>query len=96
MPWRISHPGMTKRFVVSTHSEVFVVSLLAQIAAGEISMDDVSFILAEKEGGESRFTKQEVKPNGQIEGGLDSFVASEFEDIARFSWVLDSEVASPS
>ena len=70
-------------------------SLLAQIAAGEISMDDVSFILAEKEGGESRFTKQEVKPNGQIEGGLDSFVASEFEDIARFLG-LDSEVASPS
>ena len=65
-----------KRFVVSTHSEVFVVSLLAQIAAGEVSVDDVSFILAEKEDGESRFTRQEAKPNGQIEGGLDSFVAS--------------------
>ena len=84
-----------KRFIVSTHSEVFVVSLLAQIAAGEVSVDDVSFILAEKEDGESRFTRQEAKPNGQIEGGLNSFIASEFEDIAQFLG-LDSEVASPS
>ena len=82
-----------KRIIVSTHSEVFVVSLLAQIAAGEVSVDDVSFILAEKEDGESRFTRQGAKPNGQIEGGLDSFIASEFEDIAQFLG-LDSEVAS--
>ena len=84
-----------KRIVVSTHSEAFVVALLAQIAAGKVSVDDVSFILAEKGGGESRFTRQEAKPNGQIEGGLDSFIASEFEDIAAFLG-LDSEVASPS
>ena len=73
-----------KRFIVSTHSEVFVLALLAQIAAGKVSVDDVSFILAEKEGWESRFTKQEAKPNGQIEGGIDSFIASEFEDISVF------------
>ena len=84
-----------KRIIVSTHSEVFVVSLLAQIAAGEVSVDDVSFILAEKEDGESRFTNQEAKQNGQIEGGLDSFIASEFEDIAQFLG-LDSEVATSS
>ena len=84
-----------KRFIVSTHSEAFVLALLAQIAAGEISVDDVSFILADKADGESRFTKQEAMPNGQIEGGLDSFIASEFEDIAQFLG-LDSEVASPS
>ena len=73
-----------KRFVISTHSETFVVALLAQIAAGEISVDDVSFILAEKEDGESVFTKQEAESNGQIQGGLESFIASEFEDIATF------------
>ena len=84
-----------KRFIVSTHSEAFVLALLARIAAGEVSVDDVSFILAEKEGGESRFTKQGAKPNGQIEGGLDSFIASEFEDIAQFLG-LDSEVATSS
>ena len=73
-----------KRFIVSTHSETFVLALLAQIAAGKVSVDDVSFVLAEKEGRESRFTKQEAKPNGQIEGGIDSFIASEFEDISLF------------
>ena len=73
-----------KRFVISTHSEVFVVALLSQIAKGEIGVDDVSFLLAEKEDGESRFTKQEAKSNGQIQGGLESFIASEFEDIAAF------------
>ena len=79
-----------KRFIVSTHSEVFVLALLAQIAQGRVSPDDVSFILAEKDGKESRFTKQEAKPNGQIEGGIGSFIASEFEDIALFLG-LDSQ-----
>ena len=67
-----------RRFVISTHSETFVVALLAQIAVGKISVDNVSFILAEKENGESKFTKQEAKSNGQIQGGLESFIASEF------------------
>ena len=73
-----------KRFVISTHSETFVVALLAQIAKGEIGVDDVSFLLAEKENGESKFTKQEAEPNGQIQGGLDSFIAAELEDMAVF------------
>ncbi len=73
-----------RRFVISTHSETFVVALLAQIALGKIKVDDVSFLLAEKQNGESRFTKQKAEPNGQIQGGLESFIASEFEDIAAF------------
>lgn len=73
-----------KRFVISTHSETFVVALLAQIASGKISVDDVSFILAEKEDGESVFTRQKAEPNGQIQGGLDSFIAAELEDMAVF------------
>lgn len=73
-----------RRFVISTHSETFVVALLAQIAAGKIGVEDVSFILAEKEYGESKFTRQRAEPNGQIQGGLESFIASEFEDIAAF------------
>ena len=71
-----------KRIIVSTHSETFVLSLLAQIAEGKVGVDDVSFIFAEKEGGESRFTKQEATPDGQIQGGLRSFMAAELEDLA--------------
>ena len=81
-----------RRFVISTHSETFVVALLAQIAAGKIGVDDVSFLLAEKENGESRFTKQKAESNGQIQGGLESFIASEFEDIATFLGI-DAETA---
>ena len=80
-----------RRFVISTHSETFVVALLAQIAAGKINVDDVSFLLAQKENGQSKFTKQEAKPNGQIQGGLDSFIAAELEDMAAFLGVDPEE-----
>ena len=83
-----------KLIIVSTHSETFVLSLLAQIAAGKVSVDDVSFIFAEKEDGESRFTKQEVSPSGQLQGGVSSFISSQFEDIAAFLG-LDSEADQP-
>ena len=76
--------NMDKRIIVSTHSETFVLALLAQIAKGKIGVDDVSFILAEKEDGKSRFTKQEATTKGQLQGGLSSFLSSEFEDIAAF------------
>ena len=71
-----------KRIIVSTHSETFVLSLLTQIAAGKIGVDDVSFIFAEKEDGESTFTKQEATRDGQIQGGLRSFIEAELEDMA--------------
>lgn len=71
-----------KRIIVSTHSETFVLSLLAQIADGKVGVDDVSFIFAEKEDGESMFTKQKATPDGQIEGGLRSFIEAELEDMA--------------
>ena len=73
-----------KRFIISTHSETFVLSLLSQITAGKVDVNDVALILATKEGINSDFNSQQVLPNGQVEGGLDSFVASGFEDIATF------------
>ena len=81
-----------KRIIVSTHSETFVVALLARIAAGEISVDDVSFILAENPDGESVFTKNAASPNGQLEGGLHSFIASELEDMAVFLGLDESDI----
>ena len=70
-----------RRLVVSTHSEVFVTALLAQIARGEASVDDISFILAENRDGESMFTSQKATSDGQIEGGLGAFMASEVGDL---------------
>ena len=78
-----------RRLIVSTHSEVFVTALLAQIAAGEASVDDVSFILAENRDGESTFTPQQATPDGQIAGGLRAFMASEIGDLAVLLGISD-------
>ena len=73
-----------RRLIVSTHSEAFVVALLSEIASGTINVDDVSFILAENLEGETKLTRCEATPDGQIEGGLEPFMTSELEDLAAF------------
>ena len=78
-----------RRLIVSTHSEVFVTALLAQIAAGEASVDGVSFILAENRDGESTFTPQQATSDGQIAGGLRAFMASEIGDLAVLLGISD-------
>ena len=78
-----------RRLIVSTHSEVFVTALLAQIAKGEASVDDVSFILAENRDGESTFTPQKATSDGQIAGGLGPFMASEIGDLTVLLGISD-------
>ena len=78
-----------RRLIVSTHSEVFVTALLAQIARGEANVDDISFILAENRDGESTFTSQKATSDGQIEGGLGAFMASEVGDLAALLGISD-------
>ena len=73
-----------RHLIVSTHSEAFVVALLSQIAAGNVSVDDVAFILAENREGETSLTRCEATEDGQIEGGLKAFMAGELEDLASF------------
>ena len=73
-----------RNLIVSTHSEAFVVALLSQIAAGKVNVDDVSFILAENRGGETSLTQCEATEDGQIQGGLEAFMAGELEDLANF------------
>lgn len=78
-----------RRLIVSTHSEVFVTALLAQIAAGEAGVDDISFILAENRDGESTFTSQRATSDGRIEGGLGAFMVSEVGDLAALLGISD-------
>ena len=73
-----------RRLIVSTHSETFVVALLSQIAAGKIKTDDVSFVLADNPNGSTVLTQQKANRNGQIEGGLRAFMASEAKDLVDF------------
>ena len=83
-----------RRLIVSTHSEVFVTALLAQIAAGKVSVDDVSFILAENRDGESTFTPQRATSGGQISGGLRAFMESEVGDLAALLGISGNESSS--
>ena len=73
-----------RRLIISTHSETFVVALLSQIAAGKIKTDDVSFVLAENPDGNTVLAQQKANRNGQIEGGLRAFMASEAKDLVDF------------
>ena len=73
-----------RRLIVSTHSETFVVALLSQIAAGKINAEDVSFVHAEKPNGSTVLEQQKANRNGQIEGGLRAFMASEAKDLVDF------------
>ena len=84
-----------RRLIISTHSETFVVALLSQIAAGKISPDDVSFVLAENPNGSTVLTQQKATSNGQIEGGLRAFMASEAKDLVDFLG-LSSEWGRPA
>ena len=42
-----------KRFLFTTHSEVFALAILSEVARGNLKPDDVAFYLTSKEGKES-------------------------------------------
>ncbi|MEM3396220.1 MAG: AAA family ATPase [Thermoplasmata archaeon] len=73
-----------KQIILTTHSEVFVTSLLAAVRRKEIAPTDAKCYLVRKEKHESVFEEQKINSNGQIEGGLASFVEGELEDLKEF------------
>jgi hypothetical protein len=75
----VTHEG--KNFVVSTHSEGFVLALLSLIAEERVSPERFAFYFAEKKGRYTEFERQVVHANGQIQGGLTSFMGGEIEDL---------------
>jgi predicted ATPase len=70
-----------KQFIIVTHSELFVSSLLTAIVEKLITPNDVKFYLAEKEGKETILKEQKANEKGQVEGGLESFISAELEDL---------------
>ena len=73
-----------KQIILTTHSEVFVSSLLSAIRRKDISHKKVKFYLVEKEKGETIFKEQECDERGRIKGGLSSFMEGELEDLKAF------------
>lgn len=70
-----------KQIILATHSEVFVSSLLTAVAEKIIPLEDLQCYLALKENKATTFKPQKVQENGQIEGGLSSFMEGELEDL---------------
>ncbi len=73
-----------KQIILTTHSEVFVSSLLGLIRRKDIELNDVKCYLVRKEEKSSKFENQEINEKGQIKGGLSSFVEGELEDLKAF------------
>lgn len=73
-----------KQFLITTHSELFITSLLTTIVEGLIEPQDIKIYLTEKKGKETIFREQKANEKGQIEGGLESFVSAELEDLKIF------------
>jgi hypothetical protein len=74
----------SKSFIVSTHSEALVMALLSFVAQGELKPDELCCYLAKKEEKETVLEYQEVRENGQIKGGLTSFIEAELKDLKAF------------
>lgn len=73
-----------KHFIVSTHSESFLLALLTLVAKGNLRPSDLSCYLVQKKGRATQLEQQFVDKKGGIEGGLTSFIEGELEDIKDF------------
>jgi predicted ATPase len=73
-----------KSFIISTHSEHIVLSLLNKVAKNNIKPEDVCIYYLSKEGKETKIEKQEVNDKGQIKGGLKGFYETELKQIKDF------------
>ncbi|MCC6410631.1 MAG: AAA family ATPase [Saprospiraceae bacterium] len=73
-----------KQFLFSTHSEHWLMSLLAEVAEGHLKSDDLKVYYLTKEGQETKIEEQDVNEQGQLKGGLKNFIDAEMRLTDRF------------
>lgn len=73
-----------KRFIITTHSEHIVLSLLNKIAQKKIKPEDVRIYYFSKEKKQIKIEKQEINEKGQIRGGLKGFYETELKEVKDF------------
>ncbi len=73
-----------KQLIFTTHSEQFVLSILACVKEGLLSPDQVRCYHVVREGKKTAFNNAPVSSDGQVSGGLSSFLEGELEDIKSF------------
>ncbi|MDV3278228.1 MAG: AAA family ATPase [Nitrososphaerales archaeon] len=74
----------TKRFIITTHSEVLLTAILGMVSQNRLRPEDISCYLTSKDEVETRLERQKIEADGQVEGGLRSFVEAELEDVTAF------------
>ncbi len=73
-----------KQLVFTTHSEQFLLSLLACVKEKLLTPDKLRCYHVTRPKKQTAFTLEPVSEDGQISGGLSSFVEGELEDIRLF------------
>jgi predicted ATPase len=75
-----------KNFIISTHSEHIVLSLLNKVAQKKISPNDIIiyYFYLSKDRKKIKIEKQEVNEKGQIKGGLKGFYETELKEVKEF------------
>lgn len=79
----------SKRFIITTHSEPFVLALLSLVSEGKLKPEELSCYLTKREKKETTLEHQQVVEGGQIKGGLTSFMEAELEDLTTFLKLRD-------
>jgi len=70
-----------KQFIIVTHSEVFISSLLSLVAQKVLEPQDLKIIFAKKDNKETIIEVQKVSDKGQVEGGLKTFIDVQLEQV---------------
>lgn len=78
-----------KQFLVSTHSEHFINSLLKNVVDKKIKNEEVKVYYLNKNRKETHSEFQEINPDGQIKGGLKNFYATELNNLKTFFKITD-------
>ena len=78
-----------KQFLVSTHSEHFINSLLKNVVEGKIKNDEVRVYYLDKTRKETNIEFQEINSDGQIKGGLKNFYDTELNNLKTFFKITD-------
>lgn len=80
-----------KTLLIETHSEIMVSSLLSLVADKYISPQDIKCYFVTKPQRESIIQEQKIRENGQIEGGLISFMEEEIKPVKRILGVKEEK-----
>jgi hypothetical protein len=78
-----------KQLIFTTHSEQFLLSLLACVKEGSLQAEQLRCYHVTREGKQTRFNHETVSEDGQIKGGLASFMEGELQDIKSFLSVTE-------